>query len=119
MNKRFVFGWVLGIVCGILATSSFYQATQKPVFLNVSGQVSLDTTSHEDSQLDNLIYFGTPPILLDRISLKSGAVNVNDLYKFVGKSVKVSGQFETTSLKDESGNSILQLSVKKIDVKPP
>lgn len=118
-TKQFVFSFGLGITCGVLATSVFYQVTQKPVVLTFSGKVSSDSTSHEDTRLDNLIYLGSPTILLDRVSLESSVIDINDLYKFVGKSVKVSEQFETTSLKDESGDSILQLSVKKIDVKPP
>jgi hypothetical protein len=118
-TKRFVLGLGLGIICGVLATSVFYQATQKPVVLTFPEKLSSDSTSHEDTRLDNLIYLGSPTILLDRVSLESSVIDINDLYKFVGKSVKVSEQFETTSLKDESGDSILQLSVKKIDVKPP
>jgi hypothetical protein len=114
-TRQFWVGVLLGLVLGALIAIGIDQFTPKPVYLTISGTPYTDSASHEETQLDNRIFFSDPQIK-GMVYLDSKTIDLNDQYKFVGRSVQASGQLNVESL--SRGGSILTLDAKTIDAKP-
>ena len=111
--KGFIAGLCVGAGLGVLATIGCYQAAEGPAHLEVSGIARVDTTTHQDSSLDNRVYLEEPVFLQGPVYLESETIDINDLYKFADKPVKVAGPVvDRRVVKD--GYTVIELDVKSI-----
>ena len=112
---QFAAGLGLGAILGALATAGVYRANEKPVQLDISGTARVDTATHEDSHLDNSLYVDRA-VLQGPVYLWSETIDINDLYRFADKPVRISGRASTTLLK--AGYSVVELEITKITPDP-
>jgi hypothetical protein len=104
-------GAVVGTVVGVLVGSSLGHVWERPSEVVLGGRLHVDSASHPDSRMDNRIMLAEAE-LEEPIYVTSETVDINDLYRLSGQSIRLRGEFRRVTL--TSDESILELDVREV-----
>lgn len=104
----FALGVILGFAGGFFLAGSL---SDKPV-IPFQGTVKVDSTSHEDPLLTNVIYLDNPTVTTPRLHLRFR--NDREMNEALGKAVTVRGKLKTLEL--GNGDVVPELHVTDFQV---
>lgn len=98
-HQQLLTGLLIGTIVGALGALGLNKLTHQPVLVKLTGTVTADTASHEDSRLDNRVFLGESVCLVGPVYLNkiNNDVKSSDPYTFIGQAVSAYGELATNN----------------------